>query len=120
VVERRSQAETHPVCVNLDPGICGFPCTIEATRAENRTVLVTIRDSECEHIQRLSESLNEIGLRDLFAPISRNPAFISAERAGCHPSCPIPIAIMKAVEAAMDMALPRDVFIRFNYRERGG
>jgi hypothetical protein len=82
--------------------------------------MVTIRDSECEHVQRLSESLNEIGLRDLFAPISRNPVFISVERAGCHPSCPIPIAIMKAVEGAMDMALPKDVFIRFGGGERDG
>ena len=120
MVDRRSEAEVHPVCVTLDPGICGFPCTIEATRVEKRKVLVTIRDPECEHVQRLSESFNEIGLRDLFAPISRNPVFISAERAGCHPSCPIPIAIMKAVEVAMGMALPRDVFIRFNDGEQGG
>ena len=118
MVERQSQAEIPPVCVALDPGICGFPCIVEATKVKNRRVLVAIRDSECEHVQRLSESLNEIGLRDLFAPISRNPVFISAERAGCHPSCPIPIAIMKAVEVAMDMALPRDVGITFGDGER--
>jgi hypothetical protein len=106
--------------VALDPGICGFPCIVEATRIEKRRVLVTIRDSECEHVQRLSESFNEIGLRELFAPISRNPVFISAERAGCHPSCPIPIAVMKAVEVAMDMALPRDAGITFGDHERVG
>ena len=117
MVDRRTEAENHPVCVTLDPGICGFPCIVKATRAERHRVLVTIRDSECEHVQHLSESFNEIGLRDLFAPISRNPVFISAERAGCHPSCPIPIAVMKAVEAAMGMALPRDVIIMFNDTE---
>ena len=110
-MDRKTQAEKHPVCVTLDPGICGFPCIIEATRVEKRRVSVTIRDSGCEHVQRLSQSFNEIGLRDLFEPISRNPVFLSAERAGCHPSCPIPIAIMKAVEVAMDMALPRKVAI---------
>jgi hypothetical protein len=52
-------------------------------------------------------------LKELFAPVNRNPVFVSAQRAGCHPSCPIPVAILKAVEVAMGMALPRDAVIKF-------
>ena len=52
-------------------------------------------------------------LKELFMPVTRNPVYIAAEQSGCHPSCPIPAAALKAVEVAMEMALPRDVSIRF-------
>ena len=109
----QSQVEPQPIYVTVDPGICNFPCIIEARRVEDQRISVEISGSECEHIQRLSELLTDIMLRDLFTPMSRNPVFISAERVGCHPSCPIPLAIVKTAEVAMGMALPRDVFIRF-------
>jgi hypothetical protein len=99
--------------VTVGPGVCGFQCVIEAERAEDRKVSLKITGSECEHIQHLSELLEDITLRDLFAPLSKNPVFIAAERTGCHPSCPVPVAILKAVEVAMGMALPREVRIRF-------
>jgi hypothetical protein len=45
--------------------------------------------------------------------LSRNPIFVSAERARCHASCVIPVAVAKAAEVALEMALPRDVTITF-------
>jgi hypothetical protein len=99
--------------VEADPGICGFPCVIEARKEGPRAVSLKIIGSECEHIKRLSEDVVEMGLRDLFKPITKNPVYISAQQAGCHPSCPVPVAVLKAVEVAMDMALPKDVYIKF-------
>jgi hypothetical protein len=99
--------------VEADPGICGFPCVIEARKKGPRAVSLKIIGSECEHIKRLSEDVVEMGLRDLFKPITKNPVYISAQQAGCHPSCPVPVAVLKAVEVAMDMALPKDVYIKF-------
>jgi len=99
--------------VEADPGICGFPCVIEARKKGPRAVSLKITGSECEHIKRLSEDVVQMGLRDLFKPITKNPVYISAQQAGCHSSCPVPVAVLKAVEVAMDMALPRDVRIKF-------
>jgi hypothetical protein len=99
--------------VQVESGICGFPCVIEARKKGPRVVSLKITESECEHIKRLSEDVVEMGLRDLFKPITKNPAYVSAQQAGCHPSCPVPVAVLKAVEVAMDMALPRDVRIKF-------
>jgi hypothetical protein len=99
--------------VSVDSGICGFQCHIEAWEEEKRRVRIRVSGSECQQIQRLSEKVQEMNLRDLFAPISKNLVFSSAQSAGCHPSCPVPIAILKAVEAAMGMALPKDAVIRF-------
>ena len=99
--------------VTVDSGICGFYCLIEAWEEEKRQIRITISGSECKQIQRLSEKVQEMNLRDLFAPIGDNLVYSSAQAVGCHPSCLVPIAILKAVEVAMGMALPRDAVIRF-------
>ncbi len=90
-----------------------FPVLLRHGRKDPRVVSLKITESECEHIKRLSEDVVEMGLRDLFKPITKNPVYVSAQQAGCHPSCPVPVAVLKAVEVAMDMALPRDVRIKF-------
>lgn len=102
-----------PVSVSVDPGICGFPCTIVVTAKARRQVKVEITGSDCKHVQQLGAQVTEIGLKELFKPLSRHPIFVSAERAGCHSACPIPAALVKAVEVAMGLALPKAVRIDF-------
>jgi hypothetical protein len=104
--------QQHNICVTVDPGICGFPCRIIARRLNKRTVLLKAFESECKQIQRLSKRINKIAMPELFAPITRNPVYLAAQQSGCHPSCVIPAAVLKAAEAAMEMALPRDVHIQ--------
>ena len=104
---------TQTIRVEADPGICGFPCIIETWKKGPREVSLRITGSECEHIKLLSGAVKEMSLRDLFKPMTKNPVYVSAQQAGCHPSCPVPVAVLKAVEVAMDMALPRDVRIKF-------
>jgi hypothetical protein len=97
----------------VEPGICGFRCTIRAERIENRRVHIVIAGSECKSVNQIATFMGDILLRDLFAPPSRNPIVLAAERAGCHPSCPVPLGVLKAAECAMGMALARPVSIRF-------
>jgi hypothetical protein len=107
-------SKMHPIVyVNAEPGICGFPCTIKAQKSGNRTVTIEINGSECKQIQRLSTCLTEMSLKELFMPLTRNPVYIAAEKSGCHPSCAIPAAVIKAVEVALGMALPKEVRIKF-------
>lgn len=104
---------SHTASVRVDPGICGFPCTIRARKSGPRAVTVEIIGSDCGQVVGLTKHLTEISLRELFLPMTRNPVYIAAEKAGCHPSCTIPAAVLKAVEVAMDMALPKEVRIEF-------
>jgi Family of unknown function (DUF6951) len=101
------------VCLETDPGICGFPCTIKACKTQSRTVTVEISGSECKQIKRLETQFTEMSLKELFLPLTRNPIYQAAEKSGCHPSCAIPCAVIKAVEVAMGMALPKEVRITF-------
>lgn len=112
-MEPRPKKEKQEIHLILDPGVCGFRCTIRARSIERRKVHVEITGSECNSVKQLAALLGDILLRDLFAPISRNPVFLLAEKAGCHPSCPAPVAVLKAAECAMKMALARPVSIRF-------
>jgi hypothetical protein len=78
-----------------------------------RMVSLKITESDCKQIQRLAKRLGKISMPQLFTPVSRNPVYLAAEKSGCHTSCVIPAAVLKAVEAAMGMALPREVRITF-------
>jgi|GEM_PF-336727 len=111
-------AKSDPICLAVDPGICGFPCFIKARKLDARNAALQIAESDCRQIQRLSERLTEIFLHDLFLPATRNPVYVEAAASGCHPSCPIPAAVLKAAEVAMEMALPKDVCIRFEPCEK--
>ena len=101
------------MCVTVDPGICGFPCVVKACKAGAREVSLGISGSDCEQIQRLAERLTTLSIKELFTPLSRNPVYVSTEKSGCHLSCAIPVAIVKAAEVALELALPQDVHIKF-------
>lgn len=99
------------VSVRVDPGICGFVCTIKVRR-EGREVSLDIQ-SACEQIQKLRPCVGRLSMKDLFLPHTKNPVFLCAERARCHVACPIPVSLVKAAEVALGLALPRDATLTF-------
>jgi len=101
----------------VDPGICGFSCQVEARRQDKRHAVIEITGSQCELIQKLAENLKEISVEDVFTPHTRNPVFIAVEQAGCHLTCSVPVAVLKAAEVALELALPRDACISFGQHE---
>jgi len=112
----RTQKDTgrpKDTCAFVNPGICGFTCRIKAWKIDKRTVGLEISESECQQIQQLAELMSKLTLNEVFMPVTRNPVYLAAEQSGCHASCPIPVAILKATEVAMEMALARDASIRF-------
>lgn len=108
---RNEKGAAESVRVRVDPGICGFECTIEAGK-EGRTVRLSIQ-SDCEQIKKLASLLGPLSLKDLFVPLSKNIIFLSAETSGCHLACPVPWALVKAAEVALGLALPKEAMLRF-------
>ncbi len=101
------------IIVNVNPGVCGFKCRVEAILSGGKNVQIIITESECTMVQKLSELIGSISLKDLFTPLTKNPIFNAAEQAKCHIPCPVPIAIVKACEVALGLAVPKDVNISF-------
>jgi hypothetical protein len=108
-----AEGRSSDTCVSVNAGICGFTCRIEVWKIDKRAVGLEISESECQQIQQFSELVSKLTFKEVFMPATRNPVYLAAEQSGCHASCPIPMAVLKAAEVAMEMALPRDVSIRF-------
>ena len=111
--ENETEGRSTGTCASVNAGICGFTCRIEAWKIDKRAVGLEISESECQQIQRFSELMSKLSLKEVFMPVTRNPVYLAAQQSGCHASCPIPMAVLKAAEVALEMALPRDVFVRF-------
>jgi hypothetical protein len=104
--------------ISVEPGICGFCCQVQAWQQNKKKAVVRISGSDCKLIQKLAENIKEITVHDIFTGHSTNPVYKAAERAGCHLSCPVPVAVLKAAEAALELALPREARITFVQPEK--
>jgi hypothetical protein len=91
---------------------------VEARRQDKQHAIIEIKDSQCELIQKLAENLKEISVEDIFTPHTSNPVFKAVEQAGCHLSCPVPVALLKAAEVALELALPQEACISFVQHEK--
>ena len=91
----------------VDAGVCGLASLIEAGSADGQNVVVRI-ESDCPRVQALAGALGEL---DAFHELLRlplaqtTPALLAAQH-GLHPTCPVPVAVLKAAEAAAGLALP--------------
>lgn len=106
------------VIVRVDPGVCGFGCAVTAVAAGKKSAVVEILDSGCTMVQKMSQSLPEIRINDLFLPVTRHPVMAAAETARCHLACPVPVAVFKAVEVALGMAVPKDVILKIEKQDQ--
>ena len=98
--------------VEVMPGVCGLPTRIVALADDMLLVSLEIT-SECPHIKHMAEKLTELSaLRELRRPIGETTPYQLAGQCKAHAACPVPSAILKAMEVAAGLALPADVTIR--------
>ncbi|MBN2239239.1 MAG: hypothetical protein JW712_05660 [Dehalococcoidales bacterium] len=98
--------------VIVNPGVCGMECTIEVTKADRMNFVVKI-ETKCEMVKKLAEGISEINLRNALKAFGGNCISEQAAEVIKHPTCPIPTAILKAIEVEAGMALPRPITITF-------
>jgi hypothetical protein len=106
------------ISISVEPGICGFCCQVKAWRQNKHRATIEITGSQCKMVQKMAENLKEIRMRDIFVPHSRNPVFKAADQAGCHLTCSVPVAALKAAEVVLELALPREACISFVQDEK--
>lgn len=95
--------------VEVMPGVCGFVTQIVAQADESYNVMLAIT-SECGHIRQLAEQLTQLSVfQELGQPINETTPYRLAGACKTHVACPVPAAILKAIEVAAGMALPADV-----------
>ena len=100
------------VIVEVKPGVCQFLTRIQAQGDDAFQVSLQI-SSDCAHIQALAARLDTVSaLIELRRSIVETTPYQLAAASRVHAACPVPSAIMKAIEVAAGMALPADVEVR--------
>ena len=98
--------------VVVDPGICGLQTTVEVDKVSKRKVKVIIA-SDCEIVTQLGNSLTEVDQWEAIKQYGDCQVLKAASKCHMHVTCPVPVAVLKAIEVEAGLALPRDVLVQF-------
>ena len=94
----------------IQSGVCGHVTTVEATM-DGKVCKLNIT-STCKAIQALAQELPEVNPMQEISAKRATPQTLQMGLKHCyHAACPVPVGIIKAVEVASKLALPKDVLI---------
>ncbi len=96
--------------VEVQAGVCGFVSAMTAESGDMQHVRITFR-TDCPNLKPL-EGADPIlidAYSDAFGPVGDTQSYRILRPHVRHAACPVPMAMVKAVEAAAGLALPRDV-----------
>lgn len=98
--------------VTIFAGICGFTAVVKAEKIDKRRLKVVVT-SPCEMIEKMNDDLGEVDwTREVFVKMCNSVVYRSARKHIKHAACPVPSAILKAIEVEAGLALPKDVHIK--------
>ena len=103
----------------VNAGICGRTATINVVGLPDHRATVTVT-SDCEMVNKMGEKLKELNWLSLW---KRRGDGYSAYKAALQSikdiTCPVPVAILKAIEVEAGIALPKDVGFSFKAVKSG-
>lgn len=95
--------------VHVNPGVCGLE-TIITVEKSGRSALNISLDTKCPYIKKMEPDLQDLdGYTECFSKFADSAVYASANQHCKHLACPVPCAIIKAIEVASGLALPRPV-----------
>ena len=98
--------------VTVDAGVCKMKTVIRAVQQEDMMVKVEIT-SDCHNILKMSWGIDTINpYTEVESNILDTEVYRRANGILPHAACPVPGAIIKAVEVAADLGIKRDVSIK--------
>jgi len=98
--------------VVVNSGACGFTVTIRAEQGKEKKIAVSL-DTACEMVQKMLADIAVVDRRVSLVGFRDNPVYQSAAKHLKHVACPVPSAILKAVETEAGMNVPKDARIEF-------
>lgn len=98
--------------VVVNPGVCGLETVITAEDEGDGVVIKA--ESKCPAVKKMIEAIEmPVEPYDVcFLKPGQGPVYEAAVNL-LHASCPVPSAVIKAIEAEASLALPKDVSMRF-------
>ena len=103
----------------VDAGICGRTATIDVVSLPGHKATVTLT-SDCEMVSKMGEWLKELNWLSLWERRGDGySAYKAALRSIKDITCPVPVAILKAIEVEVGIALPKDIDFSFKAVKSG-
>jgi hypothetical protein len=100
------------VNVKVEAGACGFTVEIAAVSEDMQHVRLDIR-TDCPNFAEFIKEIEVVNAYDEIEPDSKNGKILNLWPKYLHCSaCPVPSGIIKAVEVAAGLALPKDASIK--------
>lgn len=98
--------------VDVQPGVCRLKTKIKAITNDEWKVVFEI-ESECPSVCKLAALLEEPldPMKNINVKISESDVYKAADDTILHTACPVPCALIKAIEVASDLGIKRDVII---------
>lgn len=98
--------------VNVMSGICGMITEIRATSQDPSGMVYLEINTRCESIQGLADRLKVVNPEEEISFRGDGPQTLRMAAKHCkHAACPVPSGIIKAIEVAAGLALPKDASI---------
>ncbi len=99
--------------LTCDPGVCGYIAHITADAPDGEAVTITVQ-SGCKGVAAMGEALAQMpDAYDLCLHKAGEGPVWQAARTCPHAACPVPVALVKCVEAECGLALPKNASIAF-------
>ncbi|TJX13099.1 hypothetical protein E9840_10790 [Tissierella creatinini] len=98
--------------VKVNPGICGLNTFIKVESEDMQTAIIEIC-TDCPNIKPMEQELKEVDAFEVcFSKLGDSVVYELAKEYCKHAACPVPSAIIKGIEVACELALPKDVEIK--------
>lgn len=95
----------------IHAGVCNFTTTVQVDSEDLQTATIQIR-TECPSLKPLeAETLEVDGFTECFGKVGEGEIYGWCRTHCRHAACPVPTGIVKAVEVACELALPKPVNI---------
>lgn len=99
--------------VDVTAGACGFSAVIRAGKGPNRTVDIAV-ETGCAMVQKMAAEIANLGRGAALTGLLSNPVYLAAGRHLKHAACPVPAAVLKALEVEMGLNVKKDATIIFS------
>jgi hypothetical protein len=100
------------IVAKVTPGVCNLATTIEVESVDGMNVTIKI-ESDCPQIQALAAELTEANaFQEVMRPIRQSQVLELAAAHRLHTTCLVPLGALKAMEAAVGLALPAEAAVR--------
>jgi len=98
--------------VVVKAGACGFTSVIRADKGRERSVDIAV-ESGCAMVQKMAAEIASLGRHDALLGFLKNPVYLAAGRHLKHAACPVPAAVLKALEVEAGLNVKKDATIVF-------